>query len=591
MSHTNHVYDVVIMGGGLAGLSLSIQLKRTNPQLQILVAERSAHPPPDAAFKVGESTIEGAAHYFRKVLGLQDYLESEHLIKPGLRFYFSEGENRDITSRVELGDSTMPTWVAYQIDRGRFERELAERARDHGVEFIDRCRVKSIEIADPQHTVGLVRDSAEWDVRAPWIVDASGRFSLLKRQLGLSQDVAHQTINAVWFRMKGKIDIGSWGSNPDWQGRVDDPDYRWLSTNHLMGEGYWVWLIPLGEEYTSIGIVADERCQPLSEFSSFDKAMAWLKEHEPRCHAAVAERGEHCDFKVLKKLAFGCKQMYSADRWCLLGNAGVFHDPFYSPGSDVISWNNTYVTSLVEADLAGQDITSLVERYNNDFFDYLVEPLFRIYEDKYLMMANSQVFIAKVIWDDYWYWAVPCLLFFQDKLTDLDFMDSIGELIDRSNALSETLQAMFLEWLELDAGSTTAGKYVDLADFDTLTKAHDDMGEVWSDDELRSNIATNVALLEDLAKEMFWHAVRALADPPQRCNINPYAISLNPQRWEDDGLFLEEPEGQGNLVLQTELTSLWFEPAYCDAQRVVPQRPPDAASEPAYSRQRDATHA
>lgn len=564
MPHTSRDYDVVIMGGGLAGLSLSIQLKRAAPQLGILVAERSPHPPPDATFKVGESTIEGAAHYFRNVLGLGDYLKSHHLIKPGLRFYFGEGDNRDITRRVELGDSTMPTWVAYQLDRGKFEAKLAEEAQGLGVEFLDRCRVKDITIADPRHTVRLVRDGTEWDVHARWLADGSGRFSLLKRKLDLGQDVAHDTINAVWFRVRGKIDIGAWDSDPDWQGRVDEPQFRWLSTNHLMGDGYWVWLIPLSAAYTSVGIVADERRQPLERFSSSEKAMAWLKEHEPQCHAAVLERGEHCDFKILKKLAFGCTQMYSEDRWCLLGNAGVFHDPFYSPGSDVIAWNNTYVTSLIQAELAGRDIAPLVERYNNDFFDYLVEPLFRIYEDKYLMMDNSQVFSAKVIWDDYWYWAVPCLLFFQDKVTDLKFLDTIGELVARSSALSDTLQAMLLQWLELDPGSAGAGAYVDLNDFGTLTKAHDDLGAKWSDDELRDNIATNVTLLEDLAKEMFWHAVRVLPDPPQRCNIDPYAISLDPGRWQNDGLFVDGPES-GNLALREELSSLWFEPAYADA--------------------------
>src|ERR1044072_2118318 len=128
-----------MMGGGRAALSLSIQLKRRNPQLSVLVAERSPHPPPEAAFKVGESTIEGAAHYFREVLGLEDYVESEHLVKPGLRFYFSQDGTRDVASRVELGDSKMPTWVAYQIDRGRFERKLAADAVELGVEFVARC--------------------------------------------------------------------------------------------------------------------------------------------------------------------------------------------------------------------------------------------------------------------------------------------------------------------------------------------------------------------------------------------------------------------------------------------------------------------
>jgi len=562
-------YDIVIMGGGLAGLSLSIQLKRRNPQLSVLVAERSPHPPPEAAFKVGESTIEGAAHYFREVLGLEDYVESEHLVKPGLRFYFSQDGNRDVASRVELGDSKMPTWVAYQIDRGRFERKLAADAVELGVEFVDRCRVRDVEIGSPHHAITLVREDAEDDVRARWVVDGTGRSALLKRRLGLKRDVAHNTINAVWFRIAGKIDLGAWDDDPGWQSRVDEPQYRYLSTNHLMGDGYWVWLIPLSDEYTSVGIVADERRQPLDDFSTVDKALTWLQANEPQCYDKVVEHGEDpCDFHVLRKLAFGCTQMYSADRWCLLGNAGAFHDPFYSPGSDVIAVNNTYVTSLVERDLAGEDIGPVAERYNTCFFEYMVEPLFRIYEDKYLMMRNSQVFIAKVLWDDYWYWAVPCLLFFQDKLTDLDFIDTVHDLIDRSSRLSDRMQAMFLEWNELDAGSSTPGAYVDLDDFGTLTRAHDEMGVERTPEELRDAIDYNVTFLEELATELFWRAVRVLPSPPERCRIDPYAISLDPERWERDGLFVDGPEPERNPELCRELESLWFELPYRESDAV-----------------------
>ena len=562
-------YDIVIMGGGLAGLSLSIQLKRRNPQLSVLVAERSPHPPPEAAFKVGESTIEGAAHYFREVLGLEDYVESEHLVKPGLRFYFSQDGNRDVASRVELGDSKMPTWVAYQIDRGRFERKLAADAVELGVEFVDRCRVRDVEIGSPHHAITLVREDAEDDVRARWVVDGTGRSALLKRRLGLKRDVAHNTINAVWFRIAGRIDLGAWDDDPDWQSRVDEPQYRYLSTNHLMGDGYWVWLIPLSDEYTSVGIVADERRQPLDDFSTVDKALTWLQANEPQCYDKVVEHGEDpCDFHVLRKLAFGCTQMYSADRWCLLGNAGAFHDPFYSPGSDVIAVNNTYVTSLVERDFAGEDIGPVAERYNTCFFEYMVEPLFRIYEDKYLMMRNSQVFIAKVLWDDYWYWAVPCLLFFQDKLTDLDFIDTVHELIDRSSRLSDRMQAMFLEWNELDAGSSTPGAYVDLDDFSTLTRAHDEMGVERTPEELCDAIDYNVTFLEELATELFWRAVRVLPSPPERCRIDPYAISLDPERWERDGLFVDGPERERNPELCRELESLWFELPYRESESV-----------------------
>ena len=83
-------YDVIILGGGLAGLTLSIQLKQSNPEISILVLERRESGAATAAHKVGESTVELGSHYLREVLGLKAYLEEYELPKHGLRFFFQD---------------------------------------------------------------------------------------------------------------------------------------------------------------------------------------------------------------------------------------------------------------------------------------------------------------------------------------------------------------------------------------------------------------------------------------------------------------------------------------------------------------------
>ena len=81
--------DVVIIGGGLAGLSLAIQLKNKSANTRITVLEKASFPRPDAALKVGESTVEVGSHYFENILGLKNILDQE-IRKLGLRFFFSD---------------------------------------------------------------------------------------------------------------------------------------------------------------------------------------------------------------------------------------------------------------------------------------------------------------------------------------------------------------------------------------------------------------------------------------------------------------------------------------------------------------------
>ena len=119
--------DVVVLGGGLAGLSLAIQLRQRDPSIAVTVLERRTHPVREAAFKVGESTVEIGAHYFAHVLGLREHLETQQLRKFGFRFFFSEGRE-DLDQCTELGVSELLPTPSWQLDRGRFENFLGEQA-------------------------------------------------------------------------------------------------------------------------------------------------------------------------------------------------------------------------------------------------------------------------------------------------------------------------------------------------------------------------------------------------------------------------------------------------------------------------------
>ena len=203
-------------------------------------------------------------------------------------------------------------------------------------------------------------------VQSRWLVDASGRAGILKRKLELGVDCGHH-INSAWFRLAGGLDLEDWGSgDAAWMARMSEPGLREFSTNHLMGEGYWVWLIPLSSGPISIGVCADPRFHPYEEINEFNRLLAWLDEHEPQLAAKVAARLDDVeDFLRVRDFAYGVKQTYSTDRWSLVGEAAAFADPFIRLGSDFIGYGNTFTADLVVRELDGEDVSERVEYYND----------------------------------------------------------------------------------------------------------------------------------------------------------------------------------------------------------------------------------
>ncbi len=137
-------HDVCVIGGGVAALTLALEIRRARPATRILLIDPNVHPVPEITHTVGESTVEVSAHYLRDRLGLDDHLSTAHIRKMGLRMFFSHGQNTDIAQRMELGSSSFVPQVTYQIDRGRLENELSRRCVSQGIDIAN-GRVRSVE--------------------------------------------------------------------------------------------------------------------------------------------------------------------------------------------------------------------------------------------------------------------------------------------------------------------------------------------------------------------------------------------------------------------------------------------------------------
>jgi flavin-dependent dehydrogenase len=492
--------DVVILGGGLAGLTLALQLKRRIPDLAVLVLERRGQPAPDAIHKIGESSVEIAANYFDTVLGLKDHLRERQLKKFGFRFFFSDGCS-EIDKVLELGASSYLATPSYQIDRGIFENFLAAQASQAEVRLITGATVRGFELAsgEAQHEVSWEVDGVPATARARWLIDASGRAGLLRRKLGLQQDNGHR-VNSVWFRVAARIDVNEWSADPDWLGRCDPPE-RWLSTNHLMGDGYWVWLIPLASGSHSIGIVADATRHPLERMSSFSRALEWLGRHQPRL-AQDLESRRHLlqDFAFLKDLSYGCKRVFSADRWAMTGESGLFLDPFYSPGGDYIAIANTYITELIWLDRTGQPVGPQARAFERSFMTFY-DSMLSLYRDQYGIFGDPEVLPVKVVWDYTYYWGVLCQLFFQRRLTDLKMLARLQAELGRCMALNFAMQDFLRDW----SGRSRRHNppvLLDQARLEWFAELNRGLRDELDDTAFEERIRDGAAQLESLAREI-----------------------------------------------------------------------------------------
>ncbi|MGV1008393.1 MAG: NAD(P)/FAD-dependent oxidoreductase [Dermatophilaceae bacterium] len=514
-------YDAVVLGGGLAGLTLALQIKQARPSASVLVLERRPHPVPEAAHKVGESTVEISAHYFTTVLGLGEHIRTHQLRKNGLRFFWRTRRDEPLQAGLEMGYRTALPTPSYQLDRGVLENYLGEHARALGIDFADRARVTTVTLGHGRedHEVAWTCEQQAASARCRWVLDASGRRALLRHQLGLAREADHLA-NAAWFRVDTAVDVETFCDSPQWRERGQGDGPRYLSTNHLMGRGYWVWLIPLSSGSTSIGIVADPAVHALDTYNTFGKSMAWLEEHEPACAEAIRRALDSGaalqDFKVLKRYAHRSERVFSADRWACTGDAGMFLDPFYSPGSDFISISNTFITDLVCRSLDGRGVRVAASLYEKMYQTFFATGL-TLYQDQYPLFGNPKVMPVKILWDYCYYWSISGPLFFTGSLTSLQVLARAGRDITRAVDLNRRMQQFFRDWDAVERGAVEEA-FLDCARVDTAWDLNARLPDRLDPREVANRLRGNIDMLGRIAAEIVGVAQAdhpRLAAPPR----------------------------------------------------------------------------
>ncbi|MDP7239038.1 MAG: tryptophan 7-halogenase, partial [Candidatus Latescibacteria bacterium] len=201
-------YDVVIIGGGLAGLSLSQQLIR-NTDKKILLLEKQDQIPSKRQ-KVGESLVQVGGYYFAKVLDMEEYLLREHYMKYNLRFYWksTEKENTSFEDYSQAYIRTFSNIPCYQLDRNKLEDELYRR-NNLSPNFTGLTSVSQVEVdlaEEGMHTASFNADDEAASVTAEWLIDTSGRNRALAKKLDLKQDTAIKHGSSFYW-VDGLVDI------------------------------------------------------------------------------------------------------------------------------------------------------------------------------------------------------------------------------------------------------------------------------------------------------------------------------------------------------------------------------------------------
>lgn len=305
--------DVIIVGGGPAGATAAIELARRGRR--VVLFEKDRHP----RFHIGESLLPASMHVFEH-LGVAERMAAIGMPKWGAEFVSPWHDHTETFEFAEAWDKSRP--MAYQVRRSEFDEILIRRAAECGVDVREGCRAREVILPDAAHPETPVSvtvehsQSARQTWSAPWLIDASGRDTLLGTQLGQKLRNARHNSAAMYGHFRGAH------RDPDCH-RAGNIAIFWF-------EHGWHWFIPLRDGITSVGSVVwpyymKRRDKPLREY--FLETVA----QSPALAQRLGPAQLVSDVQATGNYAYACTRTHG-HRWLLVGDAYAFVDPMFSSG-------------------------------------------------------------------------------------------------------------------------------------------------------------------------------------------------------------------------------------------------------------------
>ena len=309
----NNTYDVIVMGGGPAGSSVAGILAREGRQ--VIVFEKEVFP----RHHIGESLMTDTYWTFRRLGVLEKLKQSPFVRKYSVQFANSAGkESRPFYFFEAVHHESAVTW---QITRAQFDHLLIDHAAEQGAVVHQGVLVKQV-LFEGDKAVGVevqMQDGTREKFFAKVVVDATGQAAMLSNKFRwrVRDPKLKKAVLYSYFKDAHR--------EPDLNGGAT------LVLRTERGSNGWFWYIPLENDITSVGIVADP--DYLLKNRGQDLAKIFNEEIE-KCEAVrkrVAE-GTRVD-KIYSILDYSYRSKQNAGNgFILIGDAYGFLDPIYSSG-------------------------------------------------------------------------------------------------------------------------------------------------------------------------------------------------------------------------------------------------------------------
>jgi FADH2 O2-dependent halogenase len=318
--------DVIIIGGGPAGSALGCYLSMMG--ISNMIIEGANFP----RAHVGESMVTSSTRVLKEI-GMLPIMEREGFVKKyGASWHPPTGKEFAIEFR-EFPQKGVDQDYTYHVDRSKFDLLMLKHAEELGTKVYQGVRVQRVLFdGDWARGVRVKIGDTEVDLECKVLVDASGRSTLLGNQLKLKQKdpIFNQYAVHAWFK---DLDKG------------DGPTADFIHIYFLPVERGWVWQIPITEEITSVGVVAERdvfRESTLDIEAYFNKYTRTNVDLARTMSPAVRIN----DFKTEGDYSY-CMDKFVGNGYMMIGDAARFVDPIFSSGVSIALYGAKYAANQI----------------------------------------------------------------------------------------------------------------------------------------------------------------------------------------------------------------------------------------------------